>query len=94
MEAPQFQTLAIDLIRDIREEMRAMRSELKSDISELKSELKSDIHELRDDINRHNDKLDEVYQSRNTVKIKFGWQWSLISLFIAIVASSITQIFG
>lgn len=39
-------------------------------------------------------KLDEVYQARNSVKIKFGWGWSAMSLLIATVASGITELFN
>lgn len=39
-------------------------------------------------------KPDDVYEVRDRVKITFGWQWGLVSLFIAVIAAGITKIFG
>jgi chromosome segregation ATPase len=44
--------------------------------------------------NEEKRRLDEVYNAREKVKITFGWQWGMVSLFIAIIASGITKIFG
>lgn len=41
---------------------------------------------------REKDRLDAVYESRNKVKVTFGWQWGMISLFIAIVAVGLIKV--
>ena len=39
-------------------------------------------------------KVDKVYEAREKVKVTFGWQWGMMSMFIAIIASGITKIFS
>lgn len=97
MDQESFQTLAIEQFRFIREEMQHMREEMqnmRTEIKNVRDELKVDIRELKEEAREDRKKLDGVYQSRNVVKIKFGWQWSLVSLVIAITASSITAAFS
>ncbi len=36
-------------------------------------------------------KTEDTYQSRNTVKIKFGWEWSAVSMAIAFLASGVAS---
>ena len=45
-------------------------------------------------IEKDRDKLQEVYEARNKVKITFGWQWGMASLFIAFLAATMTKFFG
>jgi len=49
---------------------------------------------LEDDVRADKDKLQDVYESREKVKITFGWQWGMVSLFIAITAGAIVKIFA
>lgn len=111
MEESQFQTLVLEQLRELKQEIRETRTELKSDIgrldqkidatrvelkgdiAELRTELKADISTVRSDMKDDRRKLEEVYQARNSVKINFGWQWSLVSFVIAIFAAGITQVF-
>lgn len=81
-------------IHSIRKDMKEMRGELKGEIRDVKEDLravKQDLNDLRTEVRGYEGKLDEVYQARNVVKIKFGWQWGLVSFFIAFVAASLTQ---
>ena len=78
--------------------------ELKQDVQGLKA----DIHHLSRRIDHLDDgvntlqsqnielrgKIDEIYQSRNTVKIRFGWQWAVASFLIAVTASSCSLFLG
>lgn len=103
-----FQATILDLIRGLQEDNRAIREEMNTGFHNLREELKAEIRDVKDDLRDvkgdlrrlrsevHEDrkKLDEVYQARNTMKIKFGWGWSVMSLLIAITASAITQVFG
>ena len=43
--------------------------------------------EVRALIKEDKQKLQEVYDVRDQVKVSFGWQWSAISFSIAIIAS-------
>ena len=83
MDQENFQTLVIDLIREVKDDLRQFRSEMTDR-----------LNRIEDEVRRDRDKLEEVYQSRNTVKIKFGWGWSMAALLVAIVASGITQVFA
>ncbi|MEK7137494.1 MAG: hypothetical protein AAB853_04390 [Patescibacteria group bacterium] len=57
-------------------------------------ELKTDLREVHRELHGERRKLEEVYEARERVKITFGWQWGLVSLFIAVVAAGITKIFS
>lgn len=52
------------------------------------------LERMEDNQESEKKRLDEVYESRHEVKVTFGWQWGMISLFIAIVAAGITKIFA
>lgn len=43
-------------------------------------------------IDRMEEKLDAVYESRDKVTVKFGWQWGLVSLMIAVLAVGVNQL--
>lgn len=56
-----------------------------------------DEHDKRFDrvqkVVEHNEnRLDQIYESREKVKVTFGWQWGMVSLFIAVIASAMTKI--
>lgn len=55
--------------------------------------LKDEIREVRRELHADHRKLDEVYEARQKVKITFGWQWGLVSFFIAVLAAGITKVF-
>lgn len=49
------------------------------------------INTLQHQHNELTRKIEDIYQSRNTVKIKFGWEWGAVSLAIAFLASGIAS---
>ena len=57
-------------------------------------DIRDDIREVKREVRADRRKLDQVYEARNRVKIDFGWQWGMVSLFIATIASGITKIFS
>ncbi len=59
----------------------------------LSGEIKNDFREVKQDLRLDSRKLEQVYETREHVKVSFGWQWGMVSLFIAIIASGITMIF-
>ena len=59
-------------------------------IDDLKEELRDVKHDLRLDSR----KLEQVYESRDKVKISFGWQWGMVSVFIAVMAAGIVKVFA
>jgi len=71
---------------DVNRQIENVREEIK----DVKIEMKEIKHDVRSD----RDKLQEVYESRDKVKITFGWQWGMVSLFIAITAGAIVKIFA
>lgn len=79
---------------EVKDDISELRIEFKQDMKDLRSDFKEDIGQLRTELHSYSGKLDEVYDARNAVKIKFGWQWGMMSLLIAIVASTITEIFS
>ena len=57
-------------------------------------DIREDIRDMKFDFRSDRRKLDKVYDSRNKLKITFGWQWGMVSLFIAIGAGMIVKIFS
>jgi hypothetical protein len=75
-----------------RKEAKARHQEL---IDLIKAEREDRIEALREErIERREmeHKLEKVYESRDKVKITFGWQWGMASLLIAICSVGIVQI--
>lgn len=54
----------------------------------------TEIQSLRFMIDTDRGKLEEIYQSRNLVKIRYGMEWMVASFIIAVAASGITLGFG
>ncbi len=52
------------------------------------------LERIEDNQESEKRRLDKVYEAREHVKVTFGWQWGMVSLFIAIVAAGITKIFS
>ncbi len=50
------------------------------------------LDRIEDNQNQEQHRLNEVYESREKVKITFGWQWGMVSVFIAIGAAAIVKI--
>ena len=64
-------------------------SDRRSDKTEIIEAIREEKHERE----RMEEKLDKVYESRNNVQVTFGWQWGMVSLFIATIAVGISKIF-
>ena len=68
--------------------------QIEKNLEEFKSETRENFRDIKYDLRSDKEKLEQVYQARDKVKITFGWQWGMASLMIAVVASGITQAFA
>lgn len=104
MEQQQFQSTVLEMLRIFQEQMRATQEDIRG-LKEEMRDVREEMREMRLDTNNQfqnvhmelrsqKEKLDEVYYARSKVRVTFGWEWGLMSLLIAIIASGITQIFG
>ena len=103
MEQSEFQPLVINFLQSLKEEVQLIKtdlSQLKTDMNHFKTDMnqfKADIHrrfdEIREEQRIQGCKLEEVYQARKEVTVKFGLQWTFASIMIAIGASTITHFF-
>ena len=82
-------TLVLEALRDLKEDIRSLRIEMLERFERAERRMDRIEDAMRDD----RKKLEDVYAARERVKITFGWQWGLISLFIAIIAAGITKVF-
>lgn len=64
--------------------------EFKADVARRFDDVDRQLTEIRSDMREEKRRLDQVYEARESVKIKFSWQWSAASLFIALIASLLT----
>ena len=94
---PLSATLILEALRDLKEDIRNLRSEMLDRFEQVEKrfeQMERRMDRIEDALRDDRKKLEEVYASRDRVKITFGWQWGLVSLFIAIVAAGITKVFG
>lgn len=75
--------MIFDLIKEFKQDINR-RFE---DVDRRFEEVKDLIREEKHDREKMEEKLDKVYESRDRVKISFGWQWGTVSMLIAIVAA-------
>ena len=68
--------------------------QIEKNLEEFKTETRENFRDIKYDLRSDKEKLEQVYQARDKVKITFGWQWGMASLMIAVVASGITQAFA
>ena len=78
----------------IEKNLEEFKNEIRSEIQEFKTETRENFRDIKYDLRSDKEKLEQVYQTRDKVKITFGWQWGMASLMIAVVASGITQAFA
>jgi len=50
------------------------------------------LDRIEDEVMSDKDKLQAVYETREKVKIEFGWQWSLVSLVLVIIGSGVSRL--
>ncbi len=96
--------LIIRLLEEMRSEMNRRFDETNKriddsnkridDSNKRTDEIKDELREIKQDLRLDSRKLEQVYEAREHVKVSFGWQWGMVSLFIAIVAAGITKIFS
>ena len=60
----------------------------------FQKENREDHRELERKIDRESGRIEEIYYCRDKVKINFGWQWAMVSCFIAMVAAAFARNFG
>jgi hypothetical protein len=83
MNDQQFQTI-FTLIQDFKSDMNRRFEQVDSQIKDVKHE----IRDIKQDMKIDRVKIQEVYDSRNKVRVDFTRNWVFASLFIAIVSSS------
>jgi len=81
----RFDQIAQDRAQD-RTEWKAARAEDRAETNRRFEQMDKRFDHLENLIERDKDKLEKVYESRDKVKITFGWQWGMASFFIAFVA--------
>ncbi len=74
--------LIIELLKEFREEVNRRFEQVEKRLDRIED---NQVSEKR--------RLEDVYEARHKVKVTFGWQWGMVSLFIAIIAAGITKIF-
>lgn len=63
--------------------------EIKIDMQRQFTEVKEEIRDVKHDVRRERDKLQEVYESRDCVTVKFTRAWASASFFMALTAATI-----
>lgn len=61
-------------------------------VIELLREQKDEIRDIKAQLREHDRMLREMLTSRDRVKVTWGFQWSLVSFVIAIVAAGLARI--
>jgi len=84
---------AISGLRSVmKEENEKLRSEMKKGFGDVQKELERverRLERVEDDVRADRDKLQEVYESRNRVSVKFTQSWATASFFVALISSTI-----
>ena len=97
----QKEDLILQALEELREGQKSFRSEVNKRFEQVnkrfdrfQKENREDHKELMQKIERERDRLDEIYHSRDKVKITFGWQWAMVSCFIAMIAATFARNFS
>ena len=88
--------LIIEMIKSMQEESRNFREEMNRRFEQVDKrfeQIDKRLERIEDNQDSEKIRLDKVYEARERVKITFGWQWGMASIFIAIVAVGISKIF-
>ena len=72
-----------------RAEWKAAREEDRAEIRNFFKELKEENKEIKHDLRLDKEKLQEVYNARDYVSVRFTRAWASASFFIALIASTI-----
>ena len=80
--------------KEDRAEWQKAREEDRAEMARRFDQIERRLERIEDNQVSEKKRLDEVYEARERVKITFGWQWGMASMFIAIVAAGITKIFS
>ena len=81
-------------LKDFKTETRQKFEDAHESLKDFKTETRQTLGRIEQNQIREKDRLDEVYEARHKVKVTFGWQWSMMSLFIATIAVGISKIFS
>ena len=77
----------LDLILEILRQHDKRFEQIELNQRSDKQELLMAIQREGRDREKMEDKLEKVYESRDKVKIMFGWQWGAIYMIIAIISA-------
>ena len=97
MEEQDFQSLVLELFRDIRGDVQMMKADMNRRFEEFDKrfeQLEKRMDRMEDILRSDREKFEEIHRSRDKVKFTFGWQWGMVSMLIAIVAAGIAKVFG
>lgn len=87
----QFQLL-VKMIESLDKRMDSLDKkiyEVKNDMQRQFTEVKEEMREIKHDVRRDRDKLQEVYESRDQVTVKFTRVWASASFFMSLTAATI-----
>lgn len=83
------------MFRLLQEEQQYLHSDMNKRFDAVDKRMDRLEHRMdrqEDELRIYGKKLEDVFQARNTVKIKFGWEWGMVSLFIALLASGLMRV--
>lgn len=98
MDQQEFQTQVLEFMAEMRtfkhiseQQFTHIHQRLEM-IHEDIRDLKHDVRDLQKQVSVQENKLYDIHQARNTVKIKFGWEWSAVSTAIAFISSLMASV--
>jgi septation ring formation regulator EzrA len=94
--------LILELLRELKTDMNSRFEQIDKRFEQVDKrfeqidkrfeQIEKRLDRIEDNQNREQTRLNQVYESRDKVKITFGWQWGMISVFIAVGAAAIVKI--
>jgi predicted nucleic acid-binding Zn-ribbon protein len=76
-------------IESLDKKMERRIDDVKETMQRQFAEVKEEIRDVKHDVRRERDKLQEVYESRDCVTVKFTRAWASASFFMALTAATI-----
>ena len=64
--------------------------EFKGEFREFKTDIKEEFREVKSILRHHEGRINELYETRDKVTVRFTRAWTTASFFIALIASTVT----
>jgi uncharacterized protein YecA (UPF0149 family) len=97
MDQQEFQTDVIQHFKDLEKRMNERFDQVDQRFLQMDARMdtmQDQIRQMQQQMSMMQLQINEIYQSRNLVKIKFGMEWIVALFVIAVLASGITLGFG